>query len=265
MALLPASGPAQESLEPQPPSLRIDLGKSQITMTGDASSAAHLTLLQQLAAEISPELPLKDEMQVRMSLPPGWALVTEMTLRAVGQTYEATATVEPKRVTVRGFAADGTAWQAAAGRLQENLLPDMLFHSYVSELIPADSFGEQCLNLLQAVTSRRRVRFSQAGGELNSNAYALLDELIEIAADCPAIRISVTGHTDGSGDPELNNLLSKARADAVTAYMVGQGLAADRFETFGAGSSAPLVTETNARTRARNRRIQFTFSLAANM
>jgi len=122
------------------------------------------------------------------------------------------------------------------------------------------SFEQQCRTLLVAVTSQRHIEFSHASAELKSAAFSLLDGLVETAADCPAAAISITGHTDSSGDERLNLILSKARADSVVAYLVTRGIAAGRLQSFGAGGTLPLVEENSVRTRAQNRRIEFEFS-----
>ena len=124
----------------------------------------------------------------------------------------------------------------------------------------ASSFEQQCLKLLLAASADRRIEFSHASVSLNTNAFSLLDEIVEIVADCPATAILIVGHTDSSGNEPDNLYFSRARADSVVAYMVEHGIAADRLKSFGAGSSRPLVIEDSVRARERNRRIEFEFS-----
>ncbi|HUW49673.1 MAG TPA: OmpA family protein [Sulfuricella sp.] len=49
----------------------------------------------------------------------------------------------------------------------------------------------------------------------------------------------VTGHTDRIGTEKYNQKLSERRAAAVKAYLVSQGIAADRVKTVGKGESEP--------------------------
>lgn len=49
----------------------------------------------------------------------------------------------------------------------------------------------------------------------------------------------VTGHTDRIGTEKYNQKLSDRRAAAVKAYLVSQGIAADRIKTVGKGKSEP--------------------------
>jgi OOP family OmpA-OmpF porin len=119
------------------------------------------------------------------------------------------------------------------------------------------SLEEQCRQLFTSVASERHVEFEHSSNELRSNAFPLLDEIVQIVADCPSAAITITGHTDSSGDERTNQSLSKARADSVFAYLVARGIAAERLQSHGAGSSVPLSTEDSARARRLNRRIEF--------
>jgi outer membrane protein OmpA-like peptidoglycan-associated protein len=152
------------------------------------------------------------------------------------------------------------AEQTATEQLQKNLPPDMRFEHEVKELKIGASLEDQCRQLFVSVASERHIGFKPSSNELTTNAFSLLDEIIQIAADCLSAVITITGHTDNSGDEHTNQPLSKARADSVVAYMVARGIAAERLRSHGAGSSVPLFTEDNARARKLNRRIEFEIS-----
>lgn len=245
-----------------PPTLTIERDESQLKMFGDSSSAAHESILIEIAESFSPDLKLTNELRLRAPLPAGWSLVTEMVLRAVGVTRSSTAEVNEETVSIRGVTLDQAAWQIAAERVQKSLLTGMQLRLDVVPLQVGVSFEQQCHELLLAVSSQRPIEFSQSSNTLNFNSYSLLDALVEVAADCPAVSIGVTGHSDGSGDEQANIELSRMRAESVAAYMVAHGIPADRLKSSGAGSAMPLVTENSPRARARNRRIEFEFSFA---
>ena len=130
----------------------------------------------------------------------------------------------------------------------------------VEQLKIGASLEEQCRQLFASVSGERHIGFKPSSNELTTNAFSLLDEIIQIAADCPSAAITITGHTDNSGDEHTNQPLSKARADSVVAYMVARGISAERLQSHGAGSSVPLSTDDNARARKLNRRIEFEIS-----
>jgi len=112
---------------------------------------------------------------------------------------------------------------------------------------PGASLQNQCRALFRCALQDRKVEFPHSSSELGSNAFAMLDELIQIIADCPAATISITGHTDSSGNESPNRHLSKERANSVIIYLIEGGIAAGRLRAIGAGSSAPLRDENNAR------------------
>jgi cysteine-rich repeat protein len=74
----------------------------------------------------------------------------------------------------------------------------------------------------------------------------------------PQVRVEVQGHTSSEGRLEYNMDLSRRRAQSVVAYLVGEGVAADRLTAVGHGPKIPLVSpETTEIDREKNRRIEF--------
>jgi outer membrane protein OmpA-like peptidoglycan-associated protein len=73
--------------------------------------------------------------------------------------------------------------------------------------------------------------------------------------------IRVTGHTDRFGGDEINLPLSQARANAVRAFLVTQGIGADKVTAVGQGSKEPVkfcpgqATESVIACLAENRRV----------
>jgi len=147
--------------------------------------------------------------------------------------------------------------QAVEAQQEQNLRPDMRFGRQIEVLKIGTSLQEHCRQLFASVAGERHVEFEHSSNELNSNAFPLLDEIVQIVADCPSAAITITGHTDSSGDERTNQSLSKARADSVFAYLVAKGIAAERLQSRGAGSSAPLSMNDSAQARKLNRRIEF--------
>jgi outer membrane protein OmpA-like peptidoglycan-associated protein len=85
----------------------------------------------------------------------------------------------------------------------------------------------------------------------------VLDEVIRIMRENPSIRVEVQGHTDNIGADDANMKLSVRRAEAVKAYVVKNGISADRVETRGFGEARPIDSNDTDLGRARNRRIEF--------
>lgn len=73
----------------------------------------------------------------------------------------------------------------------------------------------------------------------------------------PSLNVRIVGHTDSVGSFEMNMELSRARAEAVVAALVGEhGVAAARLEAHGVGPLAPVATNTTTEGKGKNRRVE---------
>ncbi len=98
--------------------------------------------------------------------------------------------------------------------------------------------------------------FASGSARLNESAGEQLDKVVEFAANRQDANLTVTGHTDDRGDAQDNLRLSAARAEAVKAYLVEHGVAADRIVTRGEGAANPIADNKTAAGRAKNRRVE---------
>lgn len=244
---------AAPSIEPR---MTIDVSRTHVALSGDVSSVAHESILRQRAVALFPRKSSAFEFRERPALPPGWALVSELALRAVAETYISRTEITSSRIHFRGITNSAAAWHDGVSRLEGKLLPDMRLEREIIEIDSTDSFRRHCISLFRTAMRERTIDFPSAGATLGTSYSPLLDELIQISADCPAATIVITGHTDNSGDESGNFTLSKARADAVAAYLHAGGIAAQRVMTAGAGSARPLVADDTARAQQLNRRIE---------
>jgi len=89
-------------------------------------------------------------------------------------------------------------------------------------------------------------------------SFGILDQVAQVLQDNPFIKkLEVAGHTDDVGPDDKNLRLSQARAEAVRAYLISKGVAAERLEARGYGETKPLVPEKTKEARAKNRRVEF--------
>lgn len=84
-----------------------------------------------------------------------------------------------------------------------------------------------------------------------------LNAAAKIFAEYPDVKIEISGHTDNVGKREYNVDLSTRRAESVRQYLIGKGVKAERITTRGAGPDEPIADNGNAKSRAKNRRIEF--------
>ena len=103
------------------------------------------------------------------------------------------------------------------------------------------------------------VYFRHNSNELPQKAYETLNNIIQISAQRPALKITVEGFTDSRGDPVYNKRLSKYRADIVKSYLIGQGISASRIHAVGRGPANPLRSNASSEGRKKNRRVEIKF------
>jgi OOP family OmpA-OmpF porin len=99
--------------------------------------------------------------------------------------------------------------------------------------------------------------FRTGASELSGRDYPSLIALASFLADNPKRRIVLVGHTDMVGSLEGNIALSRARAEAVRAYLIeAQGVEPERVTARGIGYLAPRATNETAAGREANRRVE---------
>jgi outer membrane protein OmpA-like peptidoglycan-associated protein len=94
--------------------------------------------------------------------------------------------------------------------------------------------------------------------DIRPDAAIELDKLVKILKDNPGIRIELSSHTDARATDAYNDDLSQRRAESAVAYIVSQGIAADRLEAKGYGERQLIIE--NAQTEEEhqiNRRTEF--------
>eukprot|EP01037_Dinobryon_pediforme_P012411 gene12411-12497_t len=83
------------------------------------------------------------------------------------------------------------------------------------------------------------IKFPFGSAELGADSKALLQKLAHVlgSGELANRTIKVIGHTDAAGSDELNQALSIARAQAVSAYLAEQGVSGGRLQPTGVGKS----------------------------
>ena len=104
----------------------------------------------------------------------------------------------------------------------------------------------------------KNLEFEQGKANVLASMYPTLDRIAVFLVDHPTFRLSIAGHTDSSGDPEVNEKLSQDRAEAIRRYIERKGkLQPNRIESFGYGSFKPLKDELTDADAKVNRRVEF--------
>ncbi len=93
--------------------------------------------------------------------------------------------------------------------------------------------------------------------ELLPSSTSELNTLVKFLTDNPNVRIEISGHTDNTGNSQLNQALSTSRALAVVNYLIKNGVTSTRLISKGYGSSKPIADNQSEEGKAMNRRTEF--------
>lgn len=92
---------------------------------------------------------------------------------------------------------------------------------------------------------------------LTSDGKDLLDQVGTLLRDYPYPKIVVKGHTDSTGSEEINQAVSRKRANQVREYLVAyQEVPPGKIVAEGLGPSRPVATNATEAGRALNRRVE---------
>ena len=100
------------------------------------------------------------------------------------------------------------------------------------------------------------VNFDNNQATLRQDAYAILDQAAATLKEWGDAKVEVAGHTDSKASDAYNMDLSQRRADAVRAYLIGKGIAADRLTAKGYGESQPVADNATEAGQFKNRRVE---------
>lgn len=101
------------------------------------------------------------------------------------------------------------------------------------------------------------VLFSSGRSELKAGSAINLDKLVA-ALGSSAQHVDIDGYTDSLGAEAMNMALSQRRADAVSLYLTGHGIASSRITATGKGEGYPVAGNDTASGRQLNRRVVVT-------
>jgi len=86
--------------------------------------------------------------------------------------------------------------------------------------------------------------------------YDTLNSVAIVLNEFNKTLVDVTGHTDSTGSPQHNQVLSEQRAGSVADYLISQGNNPKRFQAIGMGQNDPIASNATPEGRAQNRRVE---------
>jgi len=118
----------------------------------------------------------------------------------------------------------------------------------------------KCQGDIDGLMAGKTINFRSGSAYMSADSNAVVAEIAKALQPCAGMTVEVQGHTDLMGSAELNKNLSQARADAVMAELVKNGMAADRVTAKGYGSEQPVENARTPSANAANRRTAFVVS-----
>ncbi len=101
------------------------------------------------------------------------------------------------------------------------------------------------------------ILFAVSSDRIRPESTPTLEEIGEMLADHPELRIAIEGHTDSDGDDANNLELSGRRAEAVKQYLIETyGIDPGRLEAAGFGESNPTASNDTPEGKQQNRRVE---------
>ncbi|MFM9836052.1 MAG: OmpA family protein [Methylophilaceae bacterium] len=100
------------------------------------------------------------------------------------------------------------------------------------------------------------ISFDVGRTDIKPNFRSVLDTFATGLASNANSKVTIIGHTDGSGTDAVNNPLSINRAASVRDYLRTRGVSANRFNIEGRGSREPIAANDTAMNKAKNRRVE---------
>jgi OmpA-OmpF porin, OOP family len=102
--------------------------------------------------------------------------------------------------------------------------------------------------------------FTPNSAELLAKSFQSLNTVVDILKTNLELKLAVNGHTDNTGNPTINQLISEKRALSVKNYLVEKGIDEDRISARGYGQNEPVADNKTAKGRTKNRRVELKLS-----
>jgi len=244
---------------------------ARVVLAGAVPSEASRAALMSAAERAFPTGNVADEMRVAGGAPsPRFTDIAREMIRAAARLRAGEARIADAQIVFigdadqanfnaieRDFAAPPAPFRA---RLAVTIDGLDVAHPELQGLNLNSGDAQTCAAAFARLLERNVINFNTGSADIDPSSRQLLDAVASVALRCDRFSIEVAGHTDNEGSRELNYELSLRRAEAVSSYLAGQGVARGRLSARGYGADRPRVSNATPAGQAANRRIEFNVS-----
>ena len=100
------------------------------------------------------------------------------------------------------------------------------------------------------------INFETAKSAIKPESQNIIEDIAQMLTENPTIKISIEGHTDNTGNPAANKILSENRAKAVMNSLLSKGIGANQMSSKGWGQEKSIVDNDTEEGKAKNRRVE---------
>lgn len=205
---------------------------------------------------------ISKSLEVNPELPSGWTIRALSGLEALSALESGFVEVTDEKVLISGRSGDPNVGATLTQTLTERLGQDATFDlkiSYDANLDPVANRldPKECVLEIVQLTESKKITFEPGSTNLDGASRATVDQIAAIMARCPEAEIEISGHTDSQGGEEMNQSLSKDRADAVLGALKLKRVDLKTLVSEGYGETQPIADNGTEAGREANRRIEF--------
>lgn len=237
--------------------------RNALIIAGHARSKRHEQHIIKSAAKYFPLHSTQAEFRPLGVAPAWWDSATLELIALLAGTESPNAYLTEGALRIRALVADKPATEIRLRALRQQLPPSTDIDVQLTTVNTNVNIATICKRQF-ASFKVGPVAFEESGTAMRTSAYPSLDNVVALADACRDATLTITGHTDSSGDETWNQQLSLARAEAVAAYLGSHGILADRLIVVGAGSSFPVADNATRYGRSINRRIDIRFTASSD-
>ncbi|MEM9653715.1 MAG: OmpA family protein [Actinomycetota bacterium] len=159
------------------------------------------------------------------------------------------ATVEPGSLILTGEVADQVAFDFLSMEFNDLVAQGLVEVTNDLSIVPDSPAPSGQFTMTGDL-------FAISSAQLSDTGLASVETLAQVLIARPDWGVTIIGHTDATGDEQLNLQLSQDRAAAVRDALIAAGVVDSGIQTTGVGSSDPVADNSTRDGRAQNRRIE---------